>query len=215
LPAFGLALGIVLPWVSPGVQLVPASSVFAGQFNRWPALMAAAGALAGLGAGAALGFALATAWSSAPRFSEPGLSLVVALALVGAYLGWQAALSVALATSTLSFLAAVGSRLWGGFGRISPLSYLWVCTLGQILLWRRLSEVPHWPGHTSGAVTLLVACAATTALAVLAGRIMVRRDEKTSPVLPEAVSIAVTPGVVAAVEAVPVAEGAEPSIDTP
>ncbi len=214
LPALGLALGLVLPWVSPDVQLVPVVVKQGAWYIGQSRLAAGTGALAGLGAGGVLGFVVALAWSRDRRFAQAGRSLAIGLSLVGTYLGWQAALSVALMTSTFMFLAAVASRRWARLGRVSPLSYLWVCTLGQILLWRRLSEIPHWPGSMADPLSLLVACVATIAFSVFDGRITVRREEKTPPILPETTTIAVTPEVEPTAQVVPVADGVALHEDT-
>ncbi len=215
LPALGLVLGLVLPWVSPDVQLVPVVAQRAVWYVGQSRLAAGMGALAGLAAGGVLGLVVAWAWSWGRRFSEEGLSFVIGLSLVGTYRGWQAALSVAFMTATLTFLATVASRAWAGLGQVSPLSYLWVCTLGQILLWRRLSEVPQWPGSAADPLSLSVACMATIAFSVLADRIMVRREEETPPIHPETTTIAVTPEVVHDAQVVAVADGVALHEDTP
>jgi hypothetical protein len=98
-------------------------------------------------------------------------------------------------TSALVFLAAVASRFREGFSRMTPLSYLWVCTLGQVILWRRLSEVPHWPGPSAGALSLVLAGVATAALSVFAGRLMVRREDEVPSMLPEPRTIVLAPEV--------------------
>ena len=179
LPAAGLVLGIVCPLAAPDVQVVPAAATVPLWFAGKPALLSA---VTGLLAGAALGFVRAAALSSGRWYSQQ--SVTFALALVGTYLGWQAALSVALMTSIVAVLAAVAARAKGAFGRVSPLTCLWVCALVQILIWRRLSEVPYWPTHSAGFFSLLVACMATVGFSFLAGRIVIRRSEETPGLSP-------------------------------
>ncbi len=118
-------------------------------------------------------------------------------------------------TSILTFLAAVISRLWGGVGRVSPLSYLWVCTLVQVLLWRRLPEIPLWPGRSLDLLSVLVVCLATMGLCFFADRIVVRSQEAAAPIFPVPTTSDVTPEVVPAAMVAPVIQGAHQAEDRP
>lgn len=161
-PALGLAIGLLLPAVSPGVQQVVVP------LGPAPAKLAAT-AIVGLAAGLALGALLDGA--RRPYRVEPATA--IGMGLVGLYLGWQAALSTALIAAALMLAAAAISRLRGGWGRVEPLVAVTAAALVQILAWGRLSGLRAWPGHDSGPGVLIGSALAVAAL-VLAARLLRR-----------------------------------------
>jgi len=176
--AFCLALGLLIPALWPDVHPVLWNGVRPG----WPGAASPGawsrfdtsliGLLAGAACGAALGWAAPRGRGGLPRRWPVG-EAAFCLGLTGLVLGWQAALSVGL----LAALAGTATALVAaGRQRVSspPLtSLVLVAALIQILLWRWLSGIPFWPGHTAGAHSVIAGCAAAIGLLLCAGR---RRD---------------------------------------
>lgn len=143
----GLAVGLLAPLAWP--HLRPTLETRA--LPSWIALMdgifgAAAGGLLGLAVSVAL--ATKARLSAAPgktcprprpQLDFPRTDAAIALAWVGAFLGWPAAVAVALASvATSSLLAQVISRLAPALDRLVPLSHLAAWTLIWIILWRQI-----------------------------------------------------------------------------
>lgn len=144
-----LTFAVGLPLLGLQVQQVPLTGaegeVMRGRHLGGP-LESIVGLLAGTGLGAAL--ALVTRHRkvslSTPRplFPLPAaLDLPVMLGLAGAWLGWQAAVSVGVMTA---LALALGPPYWRA---VAVAAVAAVC---QLLLWRLLTwAVPWWPGpHT-------------------------------------------------------------------
>ncbi len=105
----------------------------------------------------------------------------LALVLSGVYLGWPAAVSVALLAgaarlivAALSFRSFSASRL----AALPPVAFPAVATLVQIVAWRRLSEIPHWPKPPGDALDITAAIAAIAA-ASLAARWLAEKQTPT------------------------------------
>ena len=125
--------------------------------------------VAGLVCGGAAGVLLACA-AAGGRLSGAWSSAAIALALCGAFLGWQAALAIAcMAALALMVLGLVELLMGGGLSR--PVLSIAVAASVQILGWRALNELVHPSGTHSPLrefavrwVTVLVLCAAVAAI---------------------------------------------------
>jgi leader peptidase (prepilin peptidase)/N-methyltransferase len=128
----GLVAGLLAPIVWPHLHPVPVSMGAGGP------LSGLLDGLAGLVVGAS---APLVGWCLIARRERFGLS--VASASVGLFLGWQAALVLAVVAVTLYGLCRVLSRAWPAVTRISPTAYLACVTLIWILCWETI--VRQWP----------------------------------------------------------------------
>lgn len=167
--ASAVLFGVLLPAVVTGLQQVPWAGEGSGNLeaSRWRTagwVEAATGALAGAFVG--IGFGLA--WpprrvktESRPRLAiPPQADAAMVLAVAGAWLGWQAVVSVAL-------LAAVGGLM---FRRTSVVTLLIGATSLQFIGWRVLTQfAPWWLGPRTGWLFVIGWAAALTGL-VLSGR---------------------------------------------
>jgi leader peptidase (prepilin peptidase) / N-methyltransferase len=178
--AFALFVGVLAPMVATAIarlvegeavawsppRLLHPVPVFAGageRFASWGWLRVAIEPLAGLAAGATLGLLLRPAASGAGRRAP----LIAAMALVGAFLGWQAAASVALLGSFFYFAAARRPQRLDAW----PAGWLFLATLVHLALWRWLDAWRFWPGAGMGLGAAAVAAIVAAALAWLAARI--------------------------------------------
>jgi len=92
-------------------------------------------------------------------------NVVVLLGAVGAYLGWQAVLSVALLTAAGRLIAVLIPAV-----RCAPLALIAAtATFFGIVLWKPLCSVSGWPGPSSGLMTTIGAVMLVGAVATLAG----------------------------------------------
>jgi prepilin signal peptidase PulO-like enzyme (type II secretory pathway) len=157
---FGLAVGLIAPLAAPFLQLVPLGTAAIppaspSTIGRADAL---ARSLAGLGAGALLGTLLALPWQG--KTARPGsfAHLVVQVALAGAFLGWQAAASIALAAALVLLVlrrAIADEPALAGF---PPSLLVWILVLVQVLAWGPLSLLSAWPGaYTSVSAWIAIA----------------------------------------------------------
>ena len=104
--------------------------------------------VAGVAAGTAIGLLMGKA----------GKGMVPAMAIVGAFLGWQAGLSVGLIAAIALVPFTIGSRTMQLRRPIPPVALLLVATLLHLASWRGLLQNPWWPGpsaHRSGIVAHL------------------------------------------------------------
>jgi prepilin signal peptidase PulO-like enzyme (type II secretory pathway) len=181
--ACAAALGGAVPAaLVPGLHLAPLAGATPGAIGAWQRT-GAAEALVGAGAGALLGVALALLWrpraaltpTGTPRLALPPRADAPALlAVVGAFLGWQAALSVAVLAALIGFArpgappaarlalgAAVQFALGGALARFAPwwpgphtaahLVPVWVLGAFAIALLRRGPSAPQQPEPPSAA----------------------------------------------------------------
>jgi len=170
-----LAVGLIIPLLSPAVQVVPAWPVVVGETKVHTAGIASAawGLLVGVGLGSLFGHCtvvrVCRRADSVPHWPIPTTFDVAAgLAIVGTWLGWQAVLSISLLTAFFQLISR---------SRHSALVVLAVLTGVQLLLWRMLTEhLPWWPGpYTSWAV--MIGWAMVLLLALVAVRLMRRSPE--------------------------------------
>lgn len=86
-----------------------------------------------------------------------GLDALTAFGLVGACLGWPAALSVGLLGAIARLVGALTLGLGPRRRNASLLAYVWPATFLQICLWRWLDALDFWPSHAAGSITLVAA----------------------------------------------------------
>jgi hypothetical protein len=95
------------------------------------------------------------------------------MALVGLFLGWQGATSVALATAILRAIGALASRAWPRLLRVPSTGHVLAATLIHLLTWRWQESLLLWPGPHTSLLALAGIC--------LAGAIAVRLARGRSP----------------------------------
>ncbi len=144
--AIGLALAaaVAVPAFWPAVMPVPFDASFAGweaSPERWSGLVTS---VLGMLSGGLLGLVM-----NQLQYGRNGWrdGWPAGLALTGAFLGWQACISVAV-------LAALGCALLVRIRRsadrtLSPLWVLLPCVVFQVLCWRHMNAMEWWPGGES------------------------------------------------------------------
>lgn len=145
-----LGVGLLLPLIWPDLHPVP----FQVPAGRSPAagtmFDGARDGLAGTAVGAALGDLLATAASMGEcrRLARSDLTVITGAA--GAFLGWQAAFSIALAAALL-FAGSLAFRSCRREPGVVPRMVLSIATASilQLFFWRAQSEYRWWPGPES------------------------------------------------------------------
>jgi leader peptidase (prepilin peptidase)/N-methyltransferase len=134
--AIGLTAGIVWPSLRPLPSGWLATS---GHLSRsW--LAGIADGLAGVLFGAMIGAAVSLAVKPSHRWPQVRRSIVLALASVGAYLGWQAAIEVAWLGALLMFLTALASPRWRWADRLPPLCLIMAAAWAFVPNWNRLHQ---------------------------------------------------------------------------
>lgn len=148
--AIALTLGIAGPLLWPPLQVVgwdglTNTPAFPGRLRA--AIGLAIGAIAGL----LLGYCLVRRTPGNIRASDTPLTLL-ALLLVGLYLGWQAAVAVAALTVIIRFLLAfTPAKSWPAIAAIT------LATTLHLLAWRWLAAWSLYPGLHSSTATIGVA----------------------------------------------------------
>jgi hypothetical protein len=161
-----LLIGLLFPAIWPGLRPVPAmipradaapDSIPRSALPRdmrpaaqrrtvadgwWSGL---ADGAAGSCTGALVGQVLSLAVARRRRFPRARPALIASLALVGAYLGWQAAISVAAMSALMLMLVAILGRAWPAASAIPPLVWPLWASLIQIAWWKRLTEFSSGP----------------------------------------------------------------------
>lgn len=125
--------------------------------------------------GAILGFSVGRLLAIGEATPDRRHDVACTLGIVGTFLGWHAAISVALA---VAIVRLVGRSIVPAFARFAPTPLLMgVVVLGQIALWRTLGTFDWWPSHrgwpwlgTNAALTLVAAIAVITATSALTPR---------------------------------------------
>lgn len=131
-----LAIGLLLPLAWPWLRPLAVWGNTSGVGSSMPVLDGLAGAIAGLAIGGLL--SLLTARS----VYEAGKSLVFALVLIGVFLGWQAAITLAAACLVplllTRFFAAASSSL-----QRTPLVWPLLATWAYVPLWKLIIDLGH------------------------------------------------------------------------
>jgi len=190
--ACAAALGGAVPAaLVPGLHLAPLAGATPSATGAWQHT-GAGEALAGAGAGALLGVALALLWRPRAALAPAGAPLLALppradapalLAVAGAFLGWQAALSVAVLAALVGFArpgAPPAARLAAG----AAVQFVFGGALAQFAPW--------WPGPYTAAHLVPAWALGALALAAL-------RRAPTSPLPPEPFPTAEAPPTGAAV----------------
>ncbi len=183
--AIGLVAGLAPPLLWPDLRPVPWSLLAEGSWRGpWSALI---DGVAGIAAGALVGGALAAALHE-PRTRGGELKATCgAAALVGAYLGWQAAVSTGLLAALLCLVVAILARGLLAFAHIPLCGFVGIAAFVQISAWRALAVWPWWPGPEGRALPMVGAVAATAAVASIAGSLLPElANVPEEPVEPEA-----------------------------
>ncbi len=147
--------GLVPALMLPDLQPVPFAITHAAAHPD--TLDRSATGLVGLFVGAALGASLACATAAGRIRSVIDAPVaIVALAAVGAFLGWQAAVSTALLAAALLAIAQVAS-LATGRNLALPVHAICLATLVQLLAWRQIDDATERYLPPAAWVTSLVA----------------------------------------------------------
>lgn len=145
-----ILLGFGLAWAVPAVHPVAWTQPLPAEVAGWGAaaglLTPAAGGLLGALLGAAQSWIGGWWRPSGGRRARVTADLAMSYAVVGIFLGWQAAVSVGvLAASSRVLLSSLGR---GAAARASNAAWphLTLAVLVQILAWKALDGVAGWPG---------------------------------------------------------------------
>jgi leader peptidase (prepilin peptidase)/N-methyltransferase len=172
--AFGAVAAVLVPVLHHGlhpvswVSLYPAASLALPIGRPWDDL------LVGLGLGGALGLILTAAIPAraiAWRALQPRPELAPLTALVGMYLGWQAAFACTLLAVTAKLAESAVASCSRDLLRMPLIAYLGLATYITICLWRPLTQWSWWPGPDSTLLTAGAVLAACVAGIVLTGLI--------------------------------------------
>lgn len=166
-----LGLGALVAAISPTLQPVAWLKHYPDWLAHWSWLERIDTTLAGLVVGACLGTVLKTAMFSNTqtakgqrRYAPETASMV----LVGVYLGWQAALSIAVFTALFLICAVVVARRWPQITNMPASGWILVATILHICLWSSLTDWPLWPGPHSSVVSISMSCVGVVATCTLA-----------------------------------------------
>lgn len=140
---FALIVGFGLPAVWPDVHPVPWTAPRPAWLAAVPGINRVDTSLVGLAAGAALGAVLSLAQRGASRARGDRPEAAIVLALPGLYLGWQAALSIAVLAAAFALLNALIRRIAGRSSAMPLAIWIGLATFAQIMLWRTLGSVLH------------------------------------------------------------------------
>jgi leader peptidase (prepilin peptidase) / N-methyltransferase len=167
-----LSIGIVPPLIWPHLLLVPLHESLPTTLAASPRLAGLAAIAAGCVCGVAVGGWLRFGRTRPSNATESAVAddPVAGCVLLGAGLGWQAVLSIAVFALVLKCLAAFGSR-WTARGRRVPmLGHLFAAAVLHQIFWRTgiHHAGPWWPGPGSGIVHLLIPAGCLVSLALLA-----------------------------------------------
>lgn len=155
---FGLLVGLLAPLAAPFLQMVPLTGAAAAALPPGATrIEALARSLVGLAAGTGLGVVVSLPWGRDRSRPNGFLHLIAQLALIGTFLGWQAALSVALASSFALLIQRRALSDEPGMALIPSSLIVWVLTLIQILVWQPLNHLTAWPGPATSAPALVIA----------------------------------------------------------
>ncbi|WP_169977372.1 prepilin peptidase [Tautonia rosea] len=104
-------------------------------------------------------------------------SLVAVLMLAGIFLGWQAAISIALLTALAMLMVQFGSStVLPGLRAIPPAFTAAMAILVQTLCWRWFSGLAFWPSHLSSPIAMIGAVTIIAGLSSLT-RVMQQRQQ--------------------------------------
>jgi leader peptidase (prepilin peptidase) / N-methyltransferase len=123
-------------------------------------------AVFGLAGGAIVGLLL--------RSCSSASALISTAAIVGLFLGWQAALSVGCLAALGMFLVSIASRVFLPAKRLPAVVCLSIAAAAQLFFWSTLTTFPSWPGPYSSVAIQLLSAVAVAVVAFVAHQI--RKD---------------------------------------
>jgi protein-glutamine gamma-glutamyltransferase len=142
----GVVSAMILPSLHPVPAIVPRPTWFSVGDSRLGEVVTAA---LGLATGVSLGALLLLTGQTGPTKGH-WRGLPVALGLAGLYLGWQAAVSIALLMAAIQLVhVTIGRFMPAGVGPLAA-TFAAIATFVQITCWRALTARAFWPSHTSG-----------------------------------------------------------------
>ena len=166
----GGVAGVVFPAIWPDLHPVAWWMPRPDWLGNWPWLerfdTSLIGAVAGVGLGAILG---AGAWlrSSSQDAGRVRSAAAASMVLVGLFLGWQAAVSVAVFATVFQLLGGVLGYLGLRIANLPVSGWVLMSTVLHLCLWRVLSRFSFWPGPSSSVLTICVACTGIAVVCVL------------------------------------------------
>jgi hypothetical protein len=176
---FGLVFGLGLPALAPAVQPV----AWIAERPQWLADCVWCQRFDTTVVGGLIGFALggvqslvSRVWQRRPEPVSSGLfDLAAAVALIGAVLGWQAAVSTTLLAASIRVI--VSTVTGGVLSRHASDAWIFLvpATLLQILAWSALEGLASWPGAQTTPVGAIAPVALAMYFAVVASYVESRR----------------------------------------
>ena len=130
---YGLMLGILPASIWPDLHPVHWSL---SPTIEAEGLLGLVDSIAGAAAGCAVGLLMGRA----------GVGMMPAIAIVGTFLGWQAAVSVGLMTAIVLIPLTIASRMKHSRPTITPVAVVLVATMLQVAFWAQLVQYQWWPG---------------------------------------------------------------------
>jgi leader peptidase (prepilin peptidase)/N-methyltransferase len=166
--AFGAIVGLAAPAIWPWLHPVPWAADLPDWLDALPWAARIDTSLVGLAAGGGLGMLLALGQrQSGQGRAGPGRSArpetAALLALVGLFLGWQAALSIAVLTAASHLLLTIALTIARQPIHVPLALTLGPATFAHLLAWRALWHLRWWPGTDPSPRAILIACAGLAA----------------------------------------------------
>jgi len=158
LVVFGLVVGFVPPIIWPKLHSVAQAGAdyLSNAGAAWIGRVGEGGV--DLGVGWLLGSLFELGRPAHARGQRRFEGATLALVLASVYLGWQAALSVALMAAAMRLLMVVLAFISGKSTLAElPVIFPVVAVLVQIPAWRKLHEIPHWPSSQSDVAGIAIA----------------------------------------------------------
>ncbi len=172
---FGLLMGIGMTAVWPGLHPVAWAAVRPGWLDESSFALRLETGLIGMVAGATLGWVLSkVCHQRGGAATDVPSELGGPLAWVGLFLGWQAAIGVAVLAGLLLWCGRLVSWIWARAAEMPALPAILAGTLLQVCLWGWLSTA-WFPGPAASFAVLSVWAAAAVGL-FAAGSLLTRRS---------------------------------------
>lgn len=128
---FGLLPPMAWPWLHPTLHASHEVDLFHLGLHL----------LAGVTLGAMLGTVIALFFSRPRKCGQHRWILIIALTTIGAFLGWQAALTTTLGALATLLILRVPLQHWPKLHSSAAMIALMVAALGQIALWDQISKI--------------------------------------------------------------------------
>ena len=140
-----LAVGLLFPFRFGSGLLLPEGTSAAASME----------AVAGLLAGGALGAILGIAELSDRAGTGRQRSITIVLAVIGCYLGWDAAMFAAVVTGLAMLIVVLVADRFPAARRIPLTTFPAIASILQIPFWRDLSVSPWWPRFGENSLLLI------------------------------------------------------------